>query len=124
MHASYTGAQNVVVNVKGLIDSTCKTGPCIFIYDTSTSPTVTDGIAEDDTYAAGEVLSIVGTGLTGMKVEIGGNNLVVTPNTDAATGGTFVFPALYFGKHPVYISVPGKGYAFLPINVNIVMSVD
>lgn len=66
MHASYTGAQDVVVTGRALIDSTCRTGPCTFTYDSTTNPTITGGIAEDDSFTAGDTVSIVGTGLAGM----------------------------------------------------------
>ena len=65
-NANYAGAQNIVVNVKGLLDSTCKIGPCTFRYDTATPSTITGDIAEGDSYFAGTMITIAGTGLTGM----------------------------------------------------------
>ena len=92
MHASYTGAaQNVKVS-DGSADSSCR-GTCVFTYDETTNPTITNtnGFIQDGTYSAGQTVQITGTFLTGMRVFVDNVELTVTPAGDAATGGSVLF---------------------------------
>lgn len=117
-------AESVYIMGKGKEKSVC-TGTCTYLYAAPTTNVAITGAKA--TYAAGETITVTGTGFTPGSndpiVTLGGTT--ITPSSAVTdTSIVFSFPALEDGKYPLLIEIEGLGYASPIIEMTTTLTVD